>query len=88
MSVNYKTRVIRAGQFRFDTSAILPASGLTNIVNPEWTTVPDSGHSIAWEQPEIFKSNVLRFLKGCHGESVRSAATEEEPFVIPPWSVQ
>lgn len=59
----------------------------SHLVNAEWATVPDSGHSIAWEQPEIFNSNVLRFLKGCHGESIRSAATEAEPFVIPPCSI-
>jgi pimeloyl-ACP methyl ester carboxylesterase len=29
----------------------------------EWTTVPDSGHAIAWEQPEIFNEMVLAFIK-------------------------
>jgi pimeloyl-ACP methyl ester carboxylesterase len=29
----------------------------------EWATVPDSGHSIAWEQPEIFNDKVLAFIK-------------------------
>jgi pimeloyl-ACP methyl ester carboxylesterase len=28
-----------------------------------WMTVPDSGHSIAWEHPEIFNENVLAFVK-------------------------
>jgi pimeloyl-ACP methyl ester carboxylesterase len=29
----------------------------------EWTTVPDAGHSIAWEQPQIFNEKVLAFIK-------------------------
>jgi pimeloyl-ACP methyl ester carboxylesterase len=28
-----------------------------------WAAVPDSGHSIAWEHPEIFNENVLAFVK-------------------------
>jgi pimeloyl-ACP methyl ester carboxylesterase len=28
-----------------------------------WRTVADSGHSVAWEQPEIFNENVLAFVK-------------------------
>jgi pimeloyl-ACP methyl ester carboxylesterase len=26
--------------------------------------VPDAGHAIAWEQPDLFNDIVLRFLKG------------------------
>jgi pimeloyl-ACP methyl ester carboxylesterase len=29
----------------------------------EWAAVPDSGHAIAWEHPDIFNANVLAFLK-------------------------
>ena len=29
----------------------------------EWTTVPDSGHAIAWEHPDIFNEKVLGFVK-------------------------
>ena len=29
----------------------------------EWRTVPDAGHSIAWEQPEMFNEKVLAFIK-------------------------
>ncbi len=29
----------------------------------EWTTVPDSGHAIAWEHPDIFNEKVLGFIK-------------------------
>jgi pimeloyl-ACP methyl ester carboxylesterase len=29
----------------------------------EWTTVPDSGHAIAWEHPDAFNENVLAFVK-------------------------
>jgi len=34
------------------------------VKGAQWTTVPDAGHSIAWEQPAIFNDIVLRFLKG------------------------
>ena len=37
-----------------------------HIKNAEWALIPDSGHSVAWEQPEIFNRNVLLFLKGGH----------------------
>ena len=29
----------------------------------EWATVPDSGHAIAWEHPDVFNENVLAFVK-------------------------
>ena len=29
----------------------------------EWATVPDSGHAISWEHPDIFNESVLRFVK-------------------------
>jgi pimeloyl-ACP methyl ester carboxylesterase len=29
----------------------------------EWATVPDSGHSIAWEHPDVFNDTVLAFVK-------------------------
>jgi pimeloyl-ACP methyl ester carboxylesterase len=29
----------------------------------EWTTVPDSGHAIAWEYPDTFNEKVLGFVK-------------------------
>jgi pimeloyl-ACP methyl ester carboxylesterase len=35
-----------------------------HVRGAQWTTVPDAGHSIAWEQPAIFNDIVLRFLKG------------------------
>jgi len=34
-----------------------------HLKNYEWATVPDSGHSIAWEHPDIFNENVLAFIK-------------------------
>lgn len=55
-----------------------------HLVNAEWAMVPDSGHSIAWEHPALFNTNVLRFLKGCHGRGIRSATTEGEPSTVPP----
>jgi pimeloyl-ACP methyl ester carboxylesterase len=35
-----------------------------HINGAQWATVPDAGHSIAWEQPAIFNEIVLKFLKG------------------------
>jgi pimeloyl-ACP methyl ester carboxylesterase len=34
-----------------------------HLKNYEWATVPDSGHAIAWEHPEVFNENVLAFVK-------------------------
>ena len=33
-----------------------------HVKNHEWTVVADAGHSIAWEQPEIFNAKVLEFV--------------------------
>ena len=35
----------------------------SHLRNYEWATVPDSGHAIAWEHPDIFNENVLLFVK-------------------------
>jgi pimeloyl-ACP methyl ester carboxylesterase len=35
-----------------------------HVKGAQWTTVPDAGHSIAWEQPAMFNDVVLKFLKG------------------------
>ncbi len=35
-----------------------------HVKGAQWATVPDAGHSIAWEQPTIFNDVVLKFLKG------------------------
>jgi pimeloyl-ACP methyl ester carboxylesterase len=35
-----------------------------HVKGAQWTTVPDAGHSIAWEQPALFNDIVLKFLKG------------------------
>jgi pimeloyl-ACP methyl ester carboxylesterase len=32
------------------------------LKNYEFATVPESGHSIAWEQPEVFNEKVLAFI--------------------------
>jgi pimeloyl-ACP methyl ester carboxylesterase len=34
-----------------------------HLKNFEWATVPDSGHAIAWEYPDIFNERVLGFVK-------------------------
>jgi pimeloyl-ACP methyl ester carboxylesterase len=34
-----------------------------HLQNYEWTTVPDSGHAIAWEHPDLFNEKVLEFVK-------------------------
>jgi pimeloyl-ACP methyl ester carboxylesterase len=33
-----------------------------HVKNHEWTVVTDSGHAIAWEQPEAFNAKVLEFV--------------------------
>jgi pimeloyl-ACP methyl ester carboxylesterase len=33
-----------------------------HVKNHEWAIVPDSGHAVAWEQPEIFNEKVLGFI--------------------------
>ena len=35
-----------------------------HVKGAQWTTMPDAGHAIAWEQPDVFNDIVLRFLKG------------------------
>ena len=37
-----------------------------HIRNSEWAIVPESGHSVSWEQPGTFNKNVLDFI-GRHG---------------------
>jgi pimeloyl-ACP methyl ester carboxylesterase len=34
-----------------------------HVKNHEWAVVPDAGHAIAWEQPDIFNQKVLEFIK-------------------------
>jgi pimeloyl-ACP methyl ester carboxylesterase len=35
-----------------------------HLKNYEWATVPDSGHAIAWEHPDMFNEQVLGFSNG------------------------
>src|SRR5579862_4360619 len=34
-----------------------------HVRNHEWANVPDSGHAIAWEHPDVFNDKVLEFVK-------------------------
>jgi pimeloyl-ACP methyl ester carboxylesterase len=34
-----------------------------HVKHHEWILVPDSGHAIAWEQPELFDQKVLDFIR-------------------------
>jgi pimeloyl-ACP methyl ester carboxylesterase len=34
-----------------------------HVKNHEWTVIPDAGHAVAWEQPDIFNKKVLEFVK-------------------------
>ena len=34
-----------------------------HLRNYEWAVVPDSGHAIAWEHPDVFNEKVLAFVK-------------------------
>jgi pimeloyl-ACP methyl ester carboxylesterase len=35
----------------------------SHLKSYEWAAVPDSGHAIAWEHPDVFNENVLAFVK-------------------------
>jgi pimeloyl-ACP methyl ester carboxylesterase len=35
----------------------------SHLKSYEWAAVPDSGHAIAWEHPDMFNANVLAFVK-------------------------
>jgi pimeloyl-ACP methyl ester carboxylesterase len=35
----------------------------SHLKSYEWAAVPDSGHAIAWERPDVFNENVLAFVK-------------------------
>jgi pimeloyl-ACP methyl ester carboxylesterase len=41
----------------------LMRSWATHLENHEWATVPDCGHAIAWEHPDVFNESVLTFVK-------------------------
>jgi len=34
-----------------------------HVKNHEWAVVPDAGHAMAWEQPDVFDEKVLEFVK-------------------------
>ena len=34
-----------------------------HVKNREWAEIPDTGHAIAWEQPEIFNAKVVEFVR-------------------------
>jgi pimeloyl-ACP methyl ester carboxylesterase len=36
---------------------------VAHVKNHEWANVPDSGHAIAWEHPNVFNEKVLEFVK-------------------------
>jgi pimeloyl-ACP methyl ester carboxylesterase len=42
----------------------------SHIKGAEWSVIPNAGHSINWEEPEVFNDTVLRFLKGQPFEKV------------------
>jgi len=35
----------------------------SHLQNGEYDFVPDAGHAIAWERPDLFNDKVLRFFK-------------------------
>lgn len=35
-----------------------------HVKDAQWATMPDAGHAIAWEQPDLFNDIVLKFLAG------------------------
>jgi pimeloyl-ACP methyl ester carboxylesterase len=43
----------------------------SHIRGAEWSVIPNAGHSINWEEPEVFNDTVLRFLRGQQFEKVK-----------------
>jgi pimeloyl-ACP methyl ester carboxylesterase len=62
-TITTRTLVVAA-----DADLLAPPGLMTlwarQVKGAQWTTVPDAGHSIAWEQPAMFNEIVLKFLKG------------------------
>ena len=62
-TITTRTLVVAA-----DADLLAPPGLMTlwarHVKGAQWTTVPDAGHSIAWEQPAMFNEIVLKFLKG------------------------
>jgi pimeloyl-ACP methyl ester carboxylesterase len=62
-TITTRTLVVAA-----DADLLAPPGLMTlwarHVKGAQWTTVPDAGHSIAWEQPAMFNEIVLNFLKG------------------------
>ena len=38
------------------------ADAAAHVKNHEWAVVPDTGHAIAWERPDLFNEKVLAFV--------------------------
>ncbi len=60
--INVRTLVMAGDADLIAPPALMKAWG-RHVKNASWATVPDAGHSIAWEQPGAFNDNVLHFLK-------------------------
>jgi pimeloyl-ACP methyl ester carboxylesterase len=61
--ITTRTLVIAAGADLLAPPALMRLWA-RRIEGAQWATVPDAGHSIAWEQPDVFNDIVLRFVKG------------------------
>jgi pimeloyl-ACP methyl ester carboxylesterase len=35
-----------------------------HVKGAQWVVVPDAGHAVAWEQPDVFNAHLLEFLRG------------------------
>jgi pimeloyl-ACP methyl ester carboxylesterase len=35
----------------------------TQVKDAQWAVVPDAGHAVAWERPDLFNANLVRFFK-------------------------
>ena len=70
-TIPVRTLVMAAGADLIAPPALMKQWGM-HLPNAEWATVFDAGHSIAWERPDVFNYNVMQFLKGHPGRSLRT----------------
>ena len=68
-AINVRTLVMAGDTDFYAPPGLMKLVG-HHIRSAEWALIPDSGHSVAWEQSAIFNRNVLGFLKGERFEKI------------------
>jgi len=52
------------------------------VKDAQWTVVPDAGHAINWEKPDVFNENLLRFFRGDRPFPKVTALQQCSPFSV------